>query len=89
MCSSDLKAMDNIYKKHESEEVLKVNFFLQPLTSIHFNSTLQVDLPGHGNRQYVDIMLVVAVFILIIAAINFMNLATARSARRSREVGMR
>ncbi|NCT74263.1 MAG: FtsX-like permease family protein [Chitinophagaceae bacterium] len=83
------KAMDNIYKKHESEEVLKVNFFLQPLTSIHFNSTLQVDLPGHGNRQYVDIMLVVAVFILIIAAINFMNLATARSARRSREVGMR
>ncbi|MFT3674294.1 MAG: ABC transporter permease [Chitinophagaceae bacterium] len=83
------QAMDNIYKKHESEAELRVNFFLQPLTSIHFNSSLQVDLPGHGNRQYVDIMLVVAVFILIIAAINFMNLATARSARRSREVGLR
>jgi len=83
------RAMDNIYKKHVSESELKVDFFLQPLTDIHFNSTLQVDLPGHGNRQYVDIMLIVAVFILVIACINFMNLATARSARRSREVGMR
>jgi len=50
---------------------------------------LQVDLPGHGNVQYVNIFLIVAVFILIVACINFMNLATARSARRAKEVGLR
>ena len=53
----------------------KANFQLQPLTAIHLHSgELQVDLPGHGNLQYVNIFLIVAVFILIVACINFMNL---------------
>jgi len=79
--------MDQIYKKHASG--LKANFQLQPLTSIHLHSNLQVDLPGHGNIQYVNIFFVVAIFILAVACINFMNLATARSARRAKEVGLR
>jgi putative ABC transport system permease protein len=83
------RQMNTIYKKHVPESSMKVAFHLQPLTSIHLHSNLQADLPGHGNIQYVNILSIVAVFILILACINFMNLATARSARRAKEVGLR
>jgi predicted permease len=76
-----------IYKTHISQ--LKVDFHLQPLTSIHLHSDLQIDLPGKGNIQYVNIFFIVALFILLVACINFMNLATARSERRAKEVGLR
>ena len=78
-----------IFKEHVKADQLKVDFSLQPLTAIHLHSNYQVDLPGHGNAQYVRIFFVVAIFILIVACINFMNLATARSARRAKEVGLR
>jgi putative ABC transport system permease protein len=81
--------MNRIYKKHVPETELKADFQLQPLTSIHLHSNLQVDLTGHGNIQYVNIFFIVAIFILLVACINFMNLATARSARRAKEVGLR
>jgi predicted permease len=83
------KQINKIYKEHVKESQLKIDFNLQPLTSIHLHSNYQVDLPGHGNVQYVNIFFVVALFILAIACINFMNLATARSARRAKEVGLR
>jgi len=83
------KQMDDIYKSHIDEAILKVNFQLQPLTDIHLYSSYNMDVPGHGNIQYVNILFVVAVFILAVACINFMNLATARSARRAKEVGLR
>jgi putative ABC transport system permease protein len=83
------KQMDDIYKKQIPEDVLKVKYHLQPLTEIHLHSDFQADLPGRGNYQYVKIFFVVAIFILIVACINFMNLATARSARRAKEVGLR
>jgi predicted permease len=76
-----------IYKTHISQ--LKVDFHLQPLTSIHLHSDLQIDLPGKGNIQYVNIFFIVALFILLVACINFMNLSTARSERRAKEVGLR
>ncbi len=82
--------LHRIKKIHQSHDIYtKVDFQLQPLTSIHLHSNLQVDLPGHGNIQYVNIFFIVALFILCVACINFMNLATARSARRSKEVGLR
>jgi ABC-type antimicrobial peptide transport system permease subunit len=79
--------MDAIYKAHQPG--FKIVFQLQPLTSIHLAQPLQVDLAGHGNSQYVTIFFIVAVLILVVACINFMNLATARSARRAREIGLR
>ena len=84
------RKMTQIYQRHIPRDKLKADFFLQPLRSIHLHSDgLQVDLPGHGNSQYVSIFFIVAVFILLVACINFMNLATARSARRAKEVGLR
>lgn len=79
--------MTRIYHKVQPE--MKIEFQLQPLTSIHLSQPLQVDLPGHGNVQYVRIFFIVAILILVVACINFMNLATARSARRAKEIGLR
>jgi len=62
---------------------------LQPLTDIHLHSDYHSSLPDEGNIQYVNTFSVVALFILAVACINFMNLATARSARRAKEVGLR
>lgn len=79
--------IQQIFKSHNKD--VKIDFQLQPLTSIHLHSNLQIDLPGHGNSEYVNIFFIVALFILAVACINFMNLATARSARRAKEVGLR
>jgi putative ABC transport system permease protein len=79
--------VDKIY--HKVEPKIKVIFHLQSLTSIHLEPALQVDLPGHGNSAYVSIFFIVAVLILLVACINFMNLTTARSARRAKEIGLR
>lgn len=83
------RQMNEIYYQHIPKEALNVKFKLQPLTDIHLHSNFQADLSGMGNYQYVKIFFVVAVFILVVACINFMNLATARSARRAKEVGLR
>ena len=62
---------------------------LQRLDDIHLHSDLQYELEPNGNPLYVYIFLVAAILILIVAGINFMNLATARSTVRAREVGLR
>ncbi|HVI45002.1 MAG TPA: ABC transporter permease [Chitinophaga sp.] len=64
-------------------------YYAMPLTKIHLYSTLTNEIEPSGNIQYVYIFLVAAVLILLIACVNFMNLSTARSAGRSREVGVR
>lgn len=67
----------------------KLSSRLQPLKSIHLFSHLQAEINPNGDIKYVRIFAVIALFILIIACVNFMNLATARSASRSKEVGLR
>ena len=61
----------------------------RPLGTIHLQSNLQQELGRNGNIQYVYIFSAIAIFILLIACVNFMNLSTARSANRAREVGVR
>jgi putative ABC transport system permease protein len=60
-----------------------------PLTDIHLHSNKSGELEANSNIQYVYIFSVIAVLILVIACVNFMNLSTARSANRAREVGIR
>lgn len=62
---------------------------LRPLLDIHLHSNLQNELEGNSDIAYVYLLTVIALFILVIACINFMNLATARSTGRAREVGIR
>jgi putative ABC transport system permease protein len=65
-------------------------YFLQPLASIHFDPlNFEGTIRPSSNRSYVYILAFIAILILVIACINFMNLATARSAERAREVGLR
>ena len=62
---------------------------LTPLTDIHLHSNKTAELDGNGNIQFVYIFSAIALFILLIACVNFMNLSTARSFNRAREVGVR
>lgn len=62
---------------------------LQKLEDIHLHSDLQYELEPNGNPLYVYVFLIAAILILAMAAVNFMNLASARSSSRAREVGLR
>jgi len=83
---------DKVYdykKKIYSES--KVKLILQPLTDIHLRSDNAIDLYGSTEDKsiYVYAFSLIALFVLLIACINFMNLSTARSEKRSKEVGLR
>ena len=68
---------------------IKVKMVPMLLKSIHLTSDFEAEAEPVGNKQYVQIFTAIAIFLIIIASINYMNLATARSARRSMEVGLR
>lgn len=71
----------------ESTKVLRPS--LQPLLDIHLHSHRDSELEPNGDYRYVALFLIIAFLIPLIACINFVNLATARSAMRAREVGVR
>lgn len=65
------------------------NYQLHHIKDIHLHSNLENEMKANGNISYVYIFSIIAVFILVIACINFMNLSTARSTERGKEVGIR
>jgi putative ABC transport system permease protein len=67
----------------------RYGFFVQPLSDIHLNPSIEQDFRPPTDRKYIYIFTLVSLIIIIVACINYMNLATARSVNRSREVGMR
>ncbi len=75
--------------KQFREKGNNIGFILQPITDIHLHSDLQSDLAPYGDIRYVYILSAIAIFMLLIACINFMNLSTAGASRRAREVGIR
>src|SRR5260221_5237401 len=83
-----MNTWDKDYSKFDTTSYyLKLS--LIPLTDIHLRSSRTDELGANGDIRYVYIFSLVALFVLLIAAINFVNLSTARSASRAREVGVR
>ena len=79
------KYMASIFEKIN----IKIEYKLEPITKIHLYSTNAGEPVPTGSISYVYIFAIVALFLILIAAMNYMNLATARSAKRAREVGLR
>ena len=73
------------FRKHGNN----VGLFAQPMVDIHLRSNLADEITPNGNIQYLYIFAIIALFIILLACINFMNLSTARSANRAKEVGIR
>ncbi len=80
---------DKHIQKKDSAGGSGYSLFLQPVKDIHLFSNLLYEAALSGNINYIYILFAIGILILIVACINFMNLATARSANRAREVGLR
>lgn len=78
-----------LHQEINPEAFADIQFELMPLEGIHLHSHLLWEIEPNGNATYVQLFAIVAALILLIACINFVNLATARSMGRAKEVGMR
>ena len=87
------RKMKAYFERHAGADMKTAGFsktlFLQPLKHIYLYSALDNEIAANGNITYLYILASIAAFILTIACINFMNLSTARSEKRAREVGVR
>ncbi len=85
----EAKIKDFIYRYQAKDKSFFSELALQPYGERYLHSTFKNGYIDGGRIEYVRLFSIVAVFILLIACINFMNLATARSAKRAKEVGVR
>lgn len=83
------KKMDQIVKQLHPDTTLKREYKFQPLSAIHLNSHLRLEHEANGNAKSVMALTVVAALILLIAWLNYINLTTSMSIKRSGEVGIR
>ena len=81
--------MDKYMGKFYAESGFKMDLKINPLKDIYFEGESPFDHVKHGSKKTVYIFMSIAILILLIACINFMNLATARATERSKEVGLR
>lgn len=81
------KVMAGVFGELQPSKVSRLS--LTPLTDIHLHSHLDTEIEENGDMRRVQIFSIIAILVLIIACINYMNLATARSANRAKEIGVR
>jgi putative ABC transport system permease protein len=82
------KSVKMMLQEHGEKET-KPEFFLYPISRWRLHGSFDNGVETGGMNDYVQLFTIIAIFIIVIACINFMNLATARSERRAREVGVR
>ena len=81
------KKIQEVYERNQEERYS--DFYTQPLTEIHLTSNLKWELETNGDQLYVYVFMTIGIFILLIAAINYINLSTANSSLRAKETGIR
>jgi len=79
--------IQTLYKN--SDKDAKNIFYMQPLTGIHLRSDLKWEIEPNSNILYVYAFSIIGLFVILIACINYINLSTARSALRAKEIGVR
>jgi putative ABC transport system permease protein len=87
--NEQLNKTRNISIEEFQKEGNELNYLIQPLYDIHLNSHLSDEIENNGSLHYIYLFSSIAAFITIIACINFMNLTTAQSASRAKEVAVR
>jgi putative ABC transport system permease protein len=88
-CARELQEFLNMSLDQLAKQGGHVGFVAVPMLDIHLYSQLNDELEPNGNIQYVYLFGIIAGFIVLLACINFMNLSTARSANRAKEIGVR
>ncbi|MEQ8905873.1 FtsX-like permease family protein [Ekhidna sp.] len=88
------KSVDSAFPEFIAEKIPEnmqknQSFSLQPLHNIHLNDEIQAQAEASGSRSFLFIFIAVGALTLLIACINFINLSTARSLQRAKEIGMR
>jgi len=81
------KKIQELYKRNNTEATNI--FYVQPLTGIHLTSNLKWELEPNSDKLYVYVFTIIALFIILIAGINYVNLSTAKASVRAKEIGVR
>jgi putative ABC transport system permease protein len=81
------KKVQDVYKRNTTDGANI--FYVQPLTDIHLTSNLKWELEPNSDKLYVYVFTIIGIFILLIAGINYVNLATAKASVRAKEIGVR
>ena len=81
------KKVQDVYKRNTTDG--SNIFYVQPLTDIHLTSNLKWELEPNSDKLYVYVFTIIGIFILLIAGINYVNLATAKASVRAKEIGVR
>lgn len=76
-----------LFNRYQPES--KNRYYAQLITGIHLTSNLKWELGANSDMSYIDILVIIAVFVIVIAGINYINLITAQSVKRAKEVGIR
>ncbi len=88
--ASDMRDfLGTTYEEYFAQKGTYFDFFYQPLKSIHLNSHYELELAENGDKTYVKIFTGVSLLVLLMAAINFMNLSSVAGLKRHKEVGIR